>query len=59
MFRISFIHNHQNLETTQIPVSRMDKQLVIYLHKGILHGNKIKKKKATATYNNMQIDIVE
>ena len=45
-----FIYNSPELVTTQMPSkSRMDKQIVLYLHKAVLHS--IEKELTTAIYN--------
>lgn len=47
---LCLIHNNPKLETTQMFINRSkDKQIVVYLHTGILINNK--KKKPTDTHN--------
>ena len=51
----SIIHNSQDLEATQVPISRwVDKKAVVYLHDGILVGYK---KKEIPPFVTAQMDL--
>ena len=51
-FLTEFIYNYQGLEAAQVSISRwVDKTTLVYLHHGILLGNKKKNKNFTLSDN--------